>query len=298
MNRLPFLQAPSAPSPGSSSRTKLRTAVAQFQAASLFAIMDLLKVSWCLLLTMVVPSRTLVAAQHAALLPPMSRTLKISGDFNPIHFNTHFYNLASLPANANHGLWSSAAAPRYAREPPQWAAQTAPMRKFSSLRCSNLLMSSSSRYSVGFVGMALPRDEFAMKLRRTGMLTSNIAASAEMSSSRGEKTPKGAAEVTQPAAIFVFTCQRCPFTCSLRLIYRRNRRAESNGHSQLLLRKRPGKLGRRLCFAASPLPVSTAHSLWADNTFVNDWKAPLPPTELSVHDEDTSLRRSEKTYRL
>jgi fatty acid synthase subunit beta len=38
---------------------------------------------------------------------------KISGDFNPIHLNPYFSDLASLPATITHGLWSSAATRRY-----------------------------------------------------------------------------------------------------------------------------------------------------------------------------------------
>lgn len=38
---------------------------------------------------------------------------KISGDFNPIHVNPYFADLASLPATITHGMWSSAATRRY-----------------------------------------------------------------------------------------------------------------------------------------------------------------------------------------
>ena len=40
--------------------------------------------------------------------------------------------------------------------------------------------------------------------------------------------------------------------------------------------------------------VRTAHSPWADKTFVNDWKAPLPPTVSSVHDEEAQLEALRK----
>lgn len=40
--------------------------------------------------------------------------------------------------------------------------------------------------------------------------------------------------------------------------------------------------------------VRTAHSPWADKTFVNDWKAPLPPTVSSIHDEEAQLEALKK----
>lgn len=38
---------------------------------------------------------------------------KISRDFNPIHVNPYFSNLANLPATITHGMWSSAATRKY-----------------------------------------------------------------------------------------------------------------------------------------------------------------------------------------
>lgn len=38
---------------------------------------------------------------------------KISGDFNPIHVNPYFSDIASLPGTITHGMWSSAATRRY-----------------------------------------------------------------------------------------------------------------------------------------------------------------------------------------
>jgi hypothetical protein len=36
------------------------------------------------------------------------------------------------------------------------------------------------------------------------------------------------------------------------------------------------------------------NSPWADRTFVNEWKAPLPPTVSSVHDEETQMEALQK----
>jgi len=38
---------------------------------------------------------------------------KISRDFNPIHVNPYFADLANLPATITHGMWSSAATRRF-----------------------------------------------------------------------------------------------------------------------------------------------------------------------------------------
>jgi PH/SEC7 domain-containing protein len=40
--------------------------------------------------------------------------------------------------------------------------------------------------------------------------------------------------------------------------------------------------------------VRAAHSPWADKTFINDWKPPLPPTVSSIHDEETQLEALRK----
>lgn len=40
--------------------------------------------------------------------------------------------------------------------------------------------------------------------------------------------------------------------------------------------------------------VRASHSPWADRTFVNDWKPPLPPTVSSVHDEESQLEALQK----
>jgi len=40
--------------------------------------------------------------------------------------------------------------------------------------------------------------------------------------------------------------------------------------------------------------IRHGHSPWADRTFINDWKAPLPPTVASTHDEETQLEALRK----
>ncbi|KAF9647320.1 hypothetical protein BDM02DRAFT_2709294 [Thelephora ganbajun] len=40
--------------------------------------------------------------------------------------------------------------------------------------------------------------------------------------------------------------------------------------------------------------MRSSQSPWMDRTFINDWKAPLPPTVASIHDEETQLEALQK----
>ena len=40
--------------------------------------------------------------------------------------------------------------------------------------------------------------------------------------------------------------------------------------------------------------VRADKSPWADRTFINEWKPPLPPTVPSLHDEETQLEALQK----
>ena len=68
-------------------------------------------------------------------------------------------------------------------------------------------MSSSSSYTINFVGMVLPGDDLIVKLCHTSMLTGNIAVSVEMSNSHGNKMFQGTAEVAQPTTVYIFASQ-------------------------------------------------------------------------------------------
>jgi len=43
--------------------------------------------------------------------------------------------------------------------------------------------------------------------------------------------------------------------------------------------------------------MRSSQSPWMDRTFINDWKAPLPPTVGSTHDEETQLEALQKHVR-
>lgn len=115
---------------------------------------------------------------------------KISGDFNPIHVNPYFSDLASLPGTITHGMWSSAATRKYLESV---VADNHPERVAS--------------YQVGFVGMVLPGDEIQVKLTHTAMRDGKKVVKVEAFNQRGEKVIDGSAEVLQPPTTYVFTGQ-------------------------------------------------------------------------------------------
>jgi len=58
---------------------------------------------------------------------------------------------------------------------------------------------------------------------------------------------------------------------------------------------RSGRSGRsKFGWREGAATVRAATSPWADRTFVNDWKPPLPPTVSSVHDEETQMEALQK----
>ncbi|WVQ81978.1 hypothetical protein IAT38_004105 [Cryptococcus sp. DSM 104549] len=115
---------------------------------------------------------------------------KISGDFNPIHVNPYFSDLASLPGTITHGMWSSAAARKYLETV---VADNHPERVVS--------------YEVGFVGMVLPGDQIQVKLTHTAMRDGKKVVKVEAFNQRGEKVIDGQSEVLQPPTTYVFTGQ-------------------------------------------------------------------------------------------
>ncbi|KAF8993676.1 hypothetical protein BDQ17DRAFT_1401548 [Cyathus striatus] len=63
---------------------------------------------------------------------------------------------------------------------------------------------------------------------------------------------------------------------------------------------RSGKSGRSKFGwkeGATTVRAAHSHSPWADKTFINDWKPPLPPTVSSVHDEEAQLDALRKHVR-
>ncbi|KAI8394241.1 fatty acid synthase [Radiomyces spectabilis] len=114
----------------------------------------------------------------------------VSGDFNPIHVNPYFADLALLPGTITHGMWTSASTRKFVEI---FAADNAPRRVVA--------------YDVKFVGMVLPSDRLETKLSHTGMKNGRKIIKIETVNQNNEKVVEGTAEVEQPVSAYVFTGQ-------------------------------------------------------------------------------------------
>jgi PH/SEC7 domain-containing protein len=65
---------------------------------------------------------------------------------------------------------------------------------------------------------------------------------------------------------------------------------ESDSMSMRSTRSVRSKLG----FKDGSATVRPSNSPWSDRIFINDWKAPLPPTVSSLHDEETQMEALRK----
>ncbi|KAF8525925.1 hypothetical protein BU17DRAFT_74311 [Hysterangium stoloniferum] len=136
---------------------------------------------------------TLTSSEHpATVTAPLTNEpySKVSGDFNPIHVNPYFSDLASLPGTITHGLWTSAATRKYVENV---VAKGCPERVLA--------------YDVSFVGMVLPGDRLEVKLKHIGMRDGNLVVKVETLNEEGQKVVEGTAEVAQPTTAYVFTGQ-------------------------------------------------------------------------------------------
>ncbi|KAI9021639.1 fatty acid synthase [Phycomyces nitens] len=115
---------------------------------------------------------------------------KISGDFNPIHVNPYFADLAVLPGTITHGMWTSASTRKFVE---MFAADNVPRRVVA--------------YDVKFVGMVLPSDRLETKLYHTGMKNGRKIIKIETVNQNNEYIVQGTAEVEQPVTAYVFTGQ-------------------------------------------------------------------------------------------
>ncbi|KAI8145418.1 fatty acid synthase [Fennellomyces sp. T-0311] len=115
---------------------------------------------------------------------------KISGDYNPIHVNPYFADLAMLPGTITHGMWTSASTRKFVEI---FAADNVPHRVVA--------------YDVKFQGMVLPSDRLETKLSHTGMKNGRKIIKVETINQNGEKIVEGTAEVEQPVTAYVFTGQ-------------------------------------------------------------------------------------------
>ncbi|KAF9167813.1 3-oxoacyl-[acyl-carrier-protein] synthase [Actinomortierella ambigua] len=115
---------------------------------------------------------------------------KVSGDFNPIHVNPYFADLAELPGTITHGMWTSASTRKFVEI---FAADNHPQRVTS--------------YEVSFLSMVLPQDRLSTKLSHVGMVNGKKIIKVETFNQNGSKVVEGKAEVDQPTIAYVFTGQ-------------------------------------------------------------------------------------------
>jgi fatty acid synthase subunit alpha len=132
--------------------------------------------------------------------PPNNQAYsQASADWNPIHCNPYFANLASLPGTITHGMWSSAAT----RSVVERVAAEGHGARVKS-------------YDVSFTGMLLPNTTLKIELKHIGqtskgykLISVTTYALPDESSSSAEPTKVlvGTAEVAQASTGYVFTGQ-------------------------------------------------------------------------------------------
>ncbi|RUP46910.1 fatty acid synthase [Jimgerdemannia flammicorona] len=115
---------------------------------------------------------------------------KVSGDYNPIHVNPYFADLAQLPGTITHGMWTSASTRKFVEI---FAADNNPQRVIA--------------YDVKFLDMVLPGDRLETKLFHTGMKNGRKIIKVETINQNNVKVVDGIAEVDQPTTSYVFTGQ-------------------------------------------------------------------------------------------
>jgi enoyl reductase-like protein len=113
-----------------------------------------------------------------------------SGDYNPIHINPYFSDLAGLPGTITHGMHSSAAVRRIVEE----IAAEGHADRFRS-------------FDANFTGMVLPGDELTIGLRHVAMRDGRKIIRVEATNQRGDKVLDGEATVDQAPTVYTFTGQ-------------------------------------------------------------------------------------------
>ncbi|KAG0311839.1 beta subunit of fatty acid synthetase, partial [Dissophora globulifera] len=131
-------------------------------------------------------------ANSSEVIAPYSNEpyAKVSGDFNPIHVNPYFADLAELPGTITHGMWTSASTRKFVET---FAAENHPQRVTS--------------YEVNFLSMVLPQDRLSTKLSHIGMINGKKIIKVETVNQNGSKVLEGTAEIDQPTIAYVFTGQ-------------------------------------------------------------------------------------------
>lgn len=123
----------------------------------------------------------------------------VSGDYNSIHTNPYFADLASLPGTITHGMWSS-------------ASTRAVVERVAAEGQGDRVRS----YEVAFTGMLLPNTELKVDIKHVGQtakgnklfsVTTWALPTESSSDAEPTKVIVGTAEVAQPPTAYVFTGQ-------------------------------------------------------------------------------------------
>lgn len=124
---------------------------------------------------------------------PYSRA---SLDFNPIHINPYFANLAELPATIGHGMSTFAECQKWMDEAMK---STEPHNKTTVPSCT--------AFKADFTAMVVPGDQLSVQLRHKAMSDGQKVVQIDASNQRGELVLQGTARYQQPRSVYVFTGQ-------------------------------------------------------------------------------------------
>ncbi|GBE89192.1 hypothetical protein SCP_1502000 [Sparassis crispa] len=94
-----------------------------------------------------------------------------SGNFNPIHVNSYFADLAGVSPTITHSMWSS----------------SLPGATLRRSLCKVARSELSRKYDVAFVGMVIPGDELRMKTRHSDIQDGNTVVKVETFNDKGSQ---------------------------------------------------------------------------------------------------------------
>ncbi|KAJ9477291.1 Fatty acid synthase subunit beta [Pseudozyma hubeiensis] len=119
-----------------------------------------------------------------------------SADFNPIHVNPYFADLAGLPATIGHGMSTFAECQKWMNGALR---STEAHGKVAVPRCT--------AFKADFTAMVIPGDQLSVQLRHKAMSDGQMVVQVDASNQRGELVLQGIARYRQPRSVYVFTGQ-------------------------------------------------------------------------------------------
>ncbi|KAJ2559961.1 fatty acid synthase alpha subunit Lsd1 [Coemansia sp. RSA 1933] len=127
---------------------------------------------------------------HIAVPGLSAEYARISGDMNPIHVNPYIADVAGLPGEIIHGLWTSAAT-----------------RAFVEIYAAGSDQRRIRSFDVEFVGMVFPKDRLSVEIAHTGMDKGRMLISARTTNLANQVVLRCTAEIEQPRTAYLFTGQ-------------------------------------------------------------------------------------------